>query len=59
MQDRQHLMQFLEGVSEEQARWRPPDGEWSILEGLEHVMLTEEWFRLRLLKVLRPGYPGN
>jgi hypothetical protein len=53
MQDRRYLLQFVEGVSEEQARWRPPDGEWSILEGLEHVMLTEEWFRLRLLKVLR------
>ena len=53
MQDRRHLRQFLAGVSETQASWRPPDGEWSIVEGLEHVMLTEEWFRLRLLKVLR------
>jgi hypothetical protein len=53
MQDRQHLRQFLAGVSEAQARWRPPDGEWSILAGLEHIMLTEESFRVRLLKVLR------
>lgn len=53
MQDRRDLIRFLDGVSEEQARWRPPDGEWSILEGLEHIMLTEEWFRARLLEVLR------
>jgi hypothetical protein len=53
MQDRHHLVQFLEGVSEAQAQWHPPDGEWSIAEGLEHIMLTEEWFRGRLLTILR------
>ncbi len=52
-QDRQGLVQFLDGVSEAQAHWHPPDGEWSILEGLEHVMLTEEWFRDRLVKLLQ------
>ena len=53
MQDRRDLVRFLEGVSEAQAQWRPPDGEWSIVEGLEHIMLTEEWFRARLLTILR------
>jgi hypothetical protein len=53
MQDRKDLLRFLDGVSEKQARWHPPDGEWSILEGLEHIMLTEAWFRARLLEVLR------
>jgi hypothetical protein len=53
MQDRRDLIRFLDGVSEEQARWRPPDGEWSILEGLEHIMLTEESVRTRLLNALR------
>ena len=52
MQDRRDLLQFLHGVGTEQARWRPPDGEWSILEGLEHVTLSEEFFRARLLQVL-------
>jgi hypothetical protein len=52
MQDRRDLKQFLDGISAVQARWRPPDGEWSIVEGLEHIMLTEEFFRTRLLKVL-------
>ena len=53
MQDRQALITFLNGVTESQARWRPPDGEWSILEGLEHVMLTETYMRHNLLRLLR------
>jgi hypothetical protein len=53
MQDRQNLSKFLEGISQEAARWRPPDGEWSIAEGLEHILLTEEFFRHRLLALLR------
>lgn len=53
MQDRQDLVRFLAGISPEQARWRPPDGEWSILEGLEHIMLTEEFFRSNLLTILQ------
>src|SRR5262250_1714528 len=53
MQDRQALRRFLDGVTAIQARWHPPDGEWSILEGLEHIMLTEEFFRSTLLTILR------
>lgn len=53
IQDRHDLARFLEGVSEEQAQWRPPEGEWSILEGLEHIMLTEDFFRTHLLTILR------
>ena len=34
MQDRQALRRFLDGITTIQARWHPPDGEWSILEGL-------------------------
>jgi hypothetical protein len=52
MQDRRDLLQFLQRVSIEQALWRPPDGEWSILEGLEHVTLSEDFFCARLLQVL-------
>jgi uncharacterized damage-inducible protein DinB len=52
MQDRRDLVQFLHGVSESQARWQPPDGEWSILQGLEHIMLTETYFLENFLKVL-------
>lgn len=52
-QDRHHLSRFLAEVSVEAASWRPPDGEWSIAEGLEHIMLTEQFFRRRLLTLLR------
>lgn len=51
-QDRKDLVQFLAGVSEAQARWCPPDEEWSILEGLEHIMLTEAYFRRNILRTL-------
>jgi hypothetical protein len=40
MQDRQALRRFRDGVTASQARWHPPDGEWSILEGLEP---TNQW----------------
>lgn len=53
MQDRQELITFLNGITESQARWHPPDGEWSILEGLEHVMLTEAYMRNNVLRLLR------
>jgi len=52
MQDRRNLVRFLNDVSASQARWQPPDGEWSILKGLEHVMLTEAFFLENLLRVL-------
>jgi DinB family protein len=59
MQDRQALLRFLDGVTAIQARWHPPDGEWSILEGLEHIMLTEEFFRSNLLTILREAEARN
>jgi len=52
MQDRRDLVQFLHGISETQAYWQPPDGEWSIWQGLEHIMLTETYFLGNILKVL-------
>jgi hypothetical protein len=59
MQDRQALRRFRDGVTASQARWHPPDGEWSILEGLEHIMLTEEFFRSHLLTILREAEARN
>lgn len=52
-EDRRNLIGFLERFPEEQARWKPPDGEWSILEGLEHIMLEERSFRADILGGLR------
>ncbi len=51
--DRVNLIDFLEPLTESQARWKPPDGEWSLLEGLEHIMLEEVSFRESILKGLR------
>lgn len=59
MQDRQALVRFLDGISVAQAQWRPPDGEWSILEGVEHIMLTETFFRTNLLAILQEAEAGN
>lgn len=51
--DRRELVHFLEGFSDEQAAWHPPDGEWSIAEGAEHILLTDEWSRKRLTDFLQ------
>jgi hypothetical protein len=47
------------GVSEEQARWKPEPGQWSVLEVVNHLADEEaEDFRRRLeLTLLRPGEP--
>ena len=38
---RDQFLRVLEGVTEEQARKKPADGGWSILECVEHVALAE------------------
>ncbi|MBI3129423.1 MAG: DinB family protein [Candidatus Tectomicrobia bacterium] len=52
-EDRKELFRFLGGVTEEQARWKPPEGEWSVLEGLEHVLLTDAFFQSAMLEALK------
>ncbi|MEK6709252.1 MAG: DinB family protein [Nitrospinota bacterium] len=53
LQDLRNLVRFLDGVSEAQARWKPPDGEWSVLEGLEHILLTDAFFQTTMIEALR------
>lgn len=43
--DRKNLIAFLEDFTDAQAEWKPPDGEWSIAEGVEHILMTDEWVR--------------
>lgn len=43
------LIASLDGVSDEQARWKPAPGEWSILELMDHVVTIK-----RFLVVLAP-----
>jgi len=52
LRDRLELIRFLEGISETQAAWQPPDGEWSIAGGVEHILLTDEWNRNSLVEFL-------
>ena len=43
-EDRRNLIAFLEGIDAGHADWRPPDGEWSLRENLEHIVLTDNYF---------------
>ena len=40
-ESRGYLLQALAGLSDEQARRRPPAGGWSALECIEHIALSE------------------
>ena len=53
------IQQLVEGVSVEQARWRPDEESWSILEVVTHLYDEErEDFRARLDTILhRPDQP--
>jgi DinB superfamily len=48
------IARLTEGVDDEQARWRPTAGEWSIVEVVNHLYDEEiEDFRIRLQNTLR------
>ena len=53
----QTIRQLLVGVSDEQARWKPDDKSWSMLETINHLYVEEQSdFRVRLDYVLhKPG----
>jgi hypothetical protein len=49
----QAIQAFVQGVSDEQARWRPKPEEWSILEVINHLLDEEnEDFRAHLDLIL-------
>ncbi len=52
LRDRRELIRFLEGISDAQAAWRPPDDEWSIAGGAEHILTTDAWAQKRLMEFL-------
>lgn len=39
---RQTLLDAVDGVSEEDARWRPAPDKWSILEYVEHLAISDD-----------------
>jgi len=45
----------LLALSEEQLRWRPPGGGWSVGQVLEHLVLTHEPYLARLRAALEDG----
>ena len=53
------IAQIVQGVTDEEARWRPELGKWSIVEVVNHLVDEErEDFRQRLDLTLRhPGEP--
>ena len=53
------IQSLVQGVTEEQARWKPTPEEWSILEVINHLYDEErEDFRTRLdLLLHQPGQP--
>ncbi len=53
VRDRRELIRFLEGISDEQAAWRPVGGEWSVAEGTEHILITDAWVRKTMPEFLR------
>lgn len=59
-QDAERVRALVQGVSDQQARWKPDPGSWSILEVVNHLLDEErEDFRVRLDYTLhRPGEPA-
>lgn len=45
----------LRALTDEQLRWRPPDGGWSVGQVLEHLVLTHEPYMARLRAALDEG----
>jgi hypothetical protein len=52
IRDRVALIKFIENYTNAQASWEPPDGEWSIAQGVEHILLTDAYSSEGLLKTL-------
>ncbi|WP_222982094.1 DinB family protein [Flagellimonas meishanensis] len=52
---RDHMLQVLDGLSEEQLNFKPSEGEWSIAECVEHIAISENAFEGFLKKTLAEG----
>ena len=58
-EDRRALINYLGKFSEAQACREPPDGEWSIAQGTEHILLTDEFARKTLAGMLAEAERGG
>ena len=52
LRDRENLIKLVKEFTQEQASWKPPDNEWSIMEGIEHSLLVDVFFRESVAKTL-------
>ncbi len=53
------LASELEGLSDSQARFRPPSGGWSILDCVEHVALAESALFIMISRKFYPAERGE
>jgi hypothetical protein len=64
-QSRERLLEAVQGLSEEQRRFRPGVGRWSVADCLEHVAILERGVLQKIRKVLpaapqpRAGVPDD
>ena len=52
LRDRDSFITYVKDFTEEQWSWKPPDDEWSIIEGIEHTLLVDVFFRQSAIEVL-------
>lgn len=52
---RDHLLQVLDGLTEEQLNFKPSENEWSIAQCVEHIAISENAFEGFLKKTVAEG----
>lgn len=52
---REQVLEFVDGVSEEEAVKKPSEGRWSILEVLEHLYLMEQLVVYQINRAIKEG----
>jgi len=52
LRDRENFIKFVKEFTYEQASWKPPDSEWSIMENIEHTLLVDVFFRETAMETL-------
>lgn len=52
---RDHMLDVLDGLTDEQLNFKPGDGSWSIAEGVEHLAILETTFKDLVHKSVADG----
>ncbi len=62
---RQHVITAVEGLTEDQAIWKPAVGEWSVAQVIEHLVLAEHggivriWQAAEGIRRAKPTWQGE